>query len=170
MRTIGIGGRYFRVADEKWDDPVDASYAAVGNGSRWNPPGLPCLYLNHDRNTAQANIRRKVGIHPFAIYLDPDASPVIVDVDVPDGTAADAFTQEGIQALGLPATYPWDAAGTMVSHQQCQPVGQSVFDAELDGIDCRSAAEDGNRELAWFPRGRQAHVVSRQMIDQWWVP
>ncbi len=170
MQTAEIRGTYFRVVDPEWDDPVDASHAARGNGQRWNPPGMPCLYLNHDRHTAQANIRRKIDIQPFAGFLDPQTAPVIIEVGLPEGTAADAFTPQGIQALGLPTTYPLDANGETVPHEQCQPIGQAAFDAQLDGVDCKSAAPGGNRELAWFPRERTAHVVSQQQIDQWWVP
>ncbi|MCY4495434.1 MAG: hypothetical protein OXB92_16435 [Acidimicrobiaceae bacterium] len=31
MNSKIIGGTYFRVADANWSDPVDASYAALGN-------------------------------------------------------------------------------------------------------------------------------------------
>ena len=65
MNSESIGGTYFRVADANWSDPVDASYAALGNGQRWNPAGVPCLYLHADWQTANANLQRKIGIHPF---------------------------------------------------------------------------------------------------------
>jgi hypothetical protein len=100
--------------------------------------------------------------------LDPVTAPVLVDVAVPDGEAADAFTDDGLISLELPTSFPLDAQGDPIPHQACQPLGQAAFDAGLDGVDCRSAADGGVRELAWFPRGRTAQEVSRRAFDRWW--
>ena len=168
MTTVPIAGVYYRVADPDWADPLDSSFAA-GAGQRWNPPGLPCLYLNRDEATARANVRRLyVGLPYGPEDLDPATAPLLLDVSLPGGVAADAFTEGGLLALGLPATYPTAPNGDLVPHAVCQPVGQSVFDAEFDGVDCRSAADGGNRELAWFPRDRLAIKEARRAFNEWW--
>ena len=168
MQSVEIGGGgYLCVADAHWTDPLDASHAAIGNGQRWNPPGMPCLYLNHDRQTVEANLRLRFGPFPYARFLDPVTSPVILEVELPPGSAADAYTPQGISAVGLPSTYPLDGKGQPVPHQQCQPIGRAAFDAGMNGVDCRSAATGGNREIAWFPRDQDARILTRHTLDAW---
>lgn len=169
METTPIGGRYFRVADPEWSDPIDPQFAAQPPGQRWNPPGLHCLYLNHDVATARANVRRLFDGLPFSPEsLDPATAPQLVEVDIPEGQAADAHSEEGLAVLGLPATYPHDANNNLVTHEACQPIGQAAFDANLDGVDYRSAAPGGTRELAWFPRSTHPTQTSLRHFDQWW--
>lgn len=169
MRTTSIADLYYRVADPDWADSLDPSFAAAGIGQRWNPPGLPCLYLDRDETTARANVQHLyVGLPYGPEDLDPATAPVLIDVSLPTGVAADAFTDEGLADLGLPTTYPMNVRGGVISHATCQPVGQGVFAAGLDGVDCRSAAVGGNRELAWFPRDSVAETAARRAFDQWW--
>ena len=164
--TVQIGGRYLRIADAHWADAVDPTHSADAGG-RWNPRGVPCLYLNHDAQTVQANVQRKLGNRPYARFLDPATAPVIVEVELPVGTAFDAYTQHGITALGLPPTYPLDDHGDMVPHRPCQAIGKTAFDMGLDGVDCKSAAAGGHRELAWFPHGQLPRVAARHRLDEW---
>ena len=164
-----IGGRYLRVVDWHWSDPLDATHAAQPPGRRWNPAGLRCLYLNADLETARANAMSFFEGRPVSIdEVDPASAPHLVEVDIPDGVAVDAFTNTGLVALGLPASYPHDGAGSVVPHSRCQPAGKAAFDAGFDGVDCRSAVEGGNRELAWFPSDREPGLVSRDPMPQWW--
>lgn len=72
MRSIPVGGIYYRVADPRWDDPLDPSHAAM-SGQRWNPPGLPCLYLNEDKDTARS-ICQLIGAAAHDAGLDGLAS------------------------------------------------------------------------------------------------
>lgn len=169
VETSNIGGRYVRVADPEWADPLDASYAAGGAGRRWNPPGLPCLYLNADEATARANVDRLFAGLPYGPEdLDPDEAPLLVGIDVPAGTALDAYSDRGLLAAGLPTTFPLDAAGIVIPHATCQPIGAEAFAQGLNGVDARSAAPGGHRELAWFPRGRSLAVASMQRFDDWY--
>ena len=169
MLTVPIGGLYYRVADPDWADPLDPSFAAAPPGQRWNPTGLACLYLNHDKTTARANVmKRFVGLPYGPEDLNPATAPLLLGVDVPEGAAADAYTEAGLSAMGLPGTYPHDTAGDVIPHQTCQPIGRAAHDAGLDGIDCRSAAADNGRELAWFPGHGTASEASRLGFDHWW--
>lgn len=169
IRQVPVGRTYLRVADPDWADPLDPSFAAAGTGKRWNPPGLACLYLNADIATARANVGRLFHGLPYGPEnLEPSTAPILVEVVVPDGDAADAFTDDGLVDLGLPASFPHDAHGDPIPHRTCQPLGQAAFDTGLDGVDCRSAAPGGTRELAWFPRDRRVREVARRSFDRWW--
>lgn len=167
--TAPIGGRYHRVVDPDWADPLDPSFAAAYPGQRWNPAGLPCLYLNHDVATARANVIKRFEGLPYGPEdLNPATAPLLLGVDIPDGEAADAYTDDGLIAAGLPTTYPHDASGEMIPHRLCRPVGQAAYDAGLDGVDSRSAATRSGHELAWFPRRGTASEASRLAFIHWW--
>jgi hypothetical protein len=149
------------VADEAWADPLDATWSDQVGG-RWNTPGDgPTLYLNADVATARAQIARLFDGSP----IDPedlrdDAPYVLVPVALPARQrAADATTDTGLVALGLPRTYPLTSRGRGVRWAPCRRAAQLVRDAALRGILARSAAtRDGRgRELAWFP-ARGAHA------------
>ncbi|MBA2577671.1 MAG: hypothetical protein H0V05_13675 [Euzebyaceae bacterium] len=100
--------------------------------------------------------------------LDPATAPLLIEVAIPDGVAADAYTPAGLTALGLPASYPLDGGGALIAHAVCQPLGQGALDAGLDGVDARSAAPGGDRELAWFPKGRTLAADPAVPFDEWW--
>ncbi len=168
MHTVAIEGIYCRVADPEWDDPLDPSHSG-SRGQRWNPPGLECLYLNRDEETARANVVHLfAGLAYGAEDLDPATAPVLVEVAVPAGQAADAYSGDGLASLGLPHTYPHNADGSPIPHSACQPIGKAVYDAGLGGVDYLSAAAGGDRELAWFPRGATAQQRSRRTFEDWW--
>lgn len=100
--------------------------------------------------------------------LDPVIAPLLIGVELPAGNAADGYTDDGLRSLELPDTYPCDAEGRLIEHSACQAIGRSVHDAGLHGVDYRSAATGGNRELAWFPRESAAQETSRRAFDDWW--
>ena len=175
MRTEGLpdGHEWLRVADPAWSDPLDPSFAAR-RGGRWNPPGShPTLYLNEDVATARANVAAFIGAWPYEPEeLRDEAAPVLVSATLPRSQqVADVHTAAGVAAVGLPATYPLDAAGALVSHEACQPIGVQAKTAGLRGVRCRSArvADGFGRELAWFPataRSR-ASLIDVAAFSQW---
>jgi hypothetical protein len=153
---------WWRVADTSWDDPLDATWADRAGG-RWNTPGDgPTLYLNADLDTARAQIARMLqGTAIDVEDLRDDAPFVAVPVRLPTRQrVADATTDVGLVALGLPRTYPRRARGGTVGWTTCRRAARAVRDARLRGIHARSAAtQDGTgRELAWFP-ARAARAV-----------
>lgn len=169
MLEVPIGGSCLRVADPDCTDPLDATFAAQPPGQRWNPPGLECLYLNRDHPTARANVARRFASLPYGPeQFDPATAPVLIEVAIPDGVAADAYTEAGLTSMGLPASLPLDGRSAPISHEVCQPLGQDAFDGGLDGVDARSAAPGGDRELAWFPRGRTLAAAPAVPFDEWW--
>ena len=165
--------RWYRVADEKWGDPLDPTFAQR-HGGRWNPPkSHPTLYLNEDVDTARAQIQRMLEDSPVRPD-DLDPPYVLVMATLPSRqVVADAVTDVGLDALGLPATYPIDDDGAAIPHATCQPIGSVVKDEGLRGVHTRSAATiDGTgRELAWFParRSSQATAFGDPLpFSEWW--
>lgn len=161
--TLPDAHRWWRVADLAWDDPLDPTWADHVGG-RWNTPGDgPTLYLNLDVETARAQISRLLEGSP----IDPedlrdDAPYILVPVALPSRQrVADATTDTGLVALGLPRTYPLTARGHGVRWAPCRTAARTSRSAGLRGVLSRCAAtSDGHgRELAWFPaRGARART------------
>lgn len=72
---------------------------------------------------------------------------------------ADATTDTGLVALGLPRTYPRRARAGQVPWRDCRRAARAVRSEGLRGVLARSAALEGGRELAWFP-ARGAHATT----------
>ena len=168
------GHEWLRICEAAWADPIDASYAQR-LGGRWNPPGSwRTLYLNEDLVTARLNLRRFIDGWPYEPEdLRSDTGPELAVATLPrHQRVADVHTPEGVAAAGLPATYPLDGRGRLVSHEACREVGRQAHDQQLRGVHCRSAqAPDGaGRELAWFPAGSRsrATLVRRMPFDSWY--
>jgi RES domain-containing protein len=160
------------VADQGWRDPLSPEHARR-RGARWNPPeGFGVVYLNDSVDLARAQLRHRLqprGIRPED--LDPALGPILVHTRVPDADYVDAVTNEGLDELGLPVTYPIDERGTAVAHAVCQPIGQAAWDAGEAGIACRSAASSappGAEELAYFARRRLRLERSDPFVDWYW--
>jgi hypothetical protein len=166
---------WLRVADTTWSHPLDPSWAARFGG-RWNAPAsFPVLYLNEDLFTARAQIHALLRAWPANPEdLRDDAPYVLVLAGLPRRQdVADALSDEGLDALGLPSSYPLDARGDPVPHERCQMIGTDVHVARLRGVWCRSAATaDGSgRELAWFrsgPAARARSLGDPVPFARWW--
>lgn len=165
MRTVERGGDYFRVCDPSWADPCDPTFSAKAGG-RWNAPGsFPVLYLSADRDTARANARRNFEGEAFTVFdLNPTARPHLQVVVVSTCRPADAVSDAGLLALGLPTTYPKG-----VGHEVCQPIGAAVRRAGRPGIACRSAAHEGGEELALMDQDAIAGRKKRYVFDEWFL-
>lgn len=172
VETLPDGHRWLRVADQMWSDPLDPSFAGR-HGGRWNPPAsFPTLYLNEDVLTARAQVVALLRGSPVGPDDLDDGYDLVVATIPRSQEVAEAVSDDGLEALGLPETYPRYRNGRPVRHDVCQPIGQTVKDAGLRGIHARSAATDdgSGRELAWFP----ARETSRATLDrrlsyrEWW--
>ena len=166
------GHRWLRVADPTWDDPLDPTHAAT-RGGRWNPPSsYPTLYLNEDIETAREQVVALLRGSPVTPDdLDPGYDLVVATLPRSQDVA-DAVGDAGLEALGLPATYPRHGNGRPIRHDVCQPIGQAVKDAGLRGVHARSAATDDGtgRELAWFPARESSTATLEQRLPfrEWW--
>jgi hypothetical protein len=170
VRHISRGGRYVRVADPGWRDPLSGEHARR-SGGRWNPPGsFAVVYLNASRSVARAQVRHKLeprGIRPED--LNPEQGPLLIETDVPEASFVDAVTDRGLASLGLPASYPADASSAPIAHAICQPIGRRAWDEGEPGIACRSAAATApaeGEELAYFAR-RPLRAKDRQRFADW---
>lgn len=166
------GGRYVRVADPDWDDPLDGSYAGR-LGRRWNAPGaFPVVYLNATEAVARANVDKQFAPLPYSPSdLDPAEAPVLVETEVPSADYVDVVTDAGCAALGLPATYPYDAVGAVISWEVCRPIGQRAWSSGEHGIACRSAALPRGtvgEELAYFQRGDRLPRLGVRAFAGWY--
>lgn len=153
--TLVDGHQWWRIGRAEWMNPLDTSFAQQ-KGGRWNPPhSYPTLYLNEDHTTARANMQLFTALWPYEPEdLRPESGPILVGALLPrHQIVADGHSPAGVSALGLPGTYPLDAAGAVIAHAVCQPVGVAVRQAGLRGIRCRAARlpVGAGRELAWFP-------------------
>lgn len=172
VEALPDGHVWLRVADSSWDDPLDPSYARA-HGGRWNPPtSYLTLYLNEDLATARARIHALLQGSPVRPD-DLDRGFDLVSATLPRSqNVADAVSEEGLKALGLPETYPRYRNGVPVKHEVCQPIGEEVEQAGLRGVHARSAVtNDGSdRELAWFPARAtsRATLVERVPYRDWW--
>lgn len=174
MKTeiLADGHVWLRVADPGWDDPLDPSYAEI-HGGRWNPPAsFPTLYLNEDLPTARAQVVSLLRGSPVTPDDLDDGFDLVTATLPRSQEVADAVTDAGLDALGLPETYPHHRNGRPVRHETCQPIGEAVKGAGLRGVRARSAAtEDGSgRELAWFParESSRAALMRRLAYREWW--
>lgn len=172
------GRVWLRVAEPHWADPLDPSFAQQ-YGGRWNAPGTHAtLYLNADVATARLQLDRLLEGEPYTIDdLRGDAYLLIAAVLPENQIAADAVSRSGLEALGLPASYPLDDQGLEIPRATCQGIGGEL-QGRADGIWCRPACTgDGRgRELAWFPdaeeRARPLWERARPLsewryADQW---
>jgi RES domain-containing protein len=155
-QTVRRGGACNRLAEPSWVDPLDTSFS-MQHGGRWNAPdSYGVLYLNATERMARLQVEHKLAGHPYGIEdLDPAEQHDLVDVEVQETDALDLVSDEGLQAVGLPVSYPLDADGQPVTHAECQPVGQAAYDEPLPAIACRSAATGAaptDEELAVFDR------------------
>lgn len=164
---------WFRICDAAWDDPLDPTFAGA-RGGRWNPPdSWSTLYLNEDVVTARLNLDRFIADWPYEPEdLDDDHGPHLAGATLPrDQVVVDVHTPAGVEAVGLPSTYPVDEAGALVGHPVCQAIGTRVQGTGRRGVRCRSAQtpHGAGRELAWFPATARSHanLTARQSFAEW---
>jgi RES domain-containing protein len=167
LPTVEREGDYCRVCKPDWLDCGDTSYAKIAGG-RWNPKGeFGALYLNATREVAAAQARHQhVGRAIKLFDLRPERRPELAWFLVPRITVVDAVSDDGILALGLPATYPLD-----VPWSACQTIARRGYPA-YGGLAARSAAEARpgfivGEELAVFDTLR-LHSTRRDPFSTWY--
>lgn len=164
---------WWRIADPAWRGPLDPCFASR-HGGRWNPPGsFPVLYLNQDLSTARENLRAFISRWPYGPEdLRDDTGPTLVGCVLPRRqVVCDAQSDDGLDAAGLPATYPLYDDGGPVPRETCQAIGVRAQTAGLRGVHARSAQtrHGAGRELAWFPASRRstARGVEAMPFTKW---
>jgi hypothetical protein len=172
-RTIRRDGSYNRLAEPSWADPLDTSYSRQ-RGGRWNAPGsFGVLYLNRNLRVARLQVQHKLRGHPYGVEdLDEAEQHDLISLEVAERDWLDCVTIPGLEAVGLPATYPRHANGRPVRHADSQPIGGAAFDDGRPGIACRSAVTGAlptDEELAVFDRDADNGVgmTGRQPFAEW---
>ncbi len=165
--TVERQGDYCRVCKPDWLDCGDTSYAKAAGG-RWNPKDeFGALYLSATREVAAAQARHQhVGRAIKLFDLCPERRPELAWLLVPRMVAVDAVTDDGILALGLPATYPLG-----VAWPACQAIARRAYPA-YRGVAARSAAEARpgfivGKELAVFDTLR-LNAIKREPFSSWY--
>lgn len=173
MRHVACRGRYSRVVDPAWRDPLSPEHSRE-YGRRWNPPGaFGVVYLNASRAVARAQVRQKLeprGIRPED--LDSTGGPSLIKTDIPADRYVDAVTDNGLKSLELPASYPLGNEGKAIPHAICQPIGRRAWEANEPGIACRSAAAaapPNGEELAYFGRRPLEALGTTRFADWFWA-
>lgn len=166
--------KWWRIAQSSWTNPLDPGFAKKAGG-RWNPPNsFPVLYLNEDQVTARLNLRAFIADWPFEPEeLRSEYGPVLIGANLPRNQhVCDVHTPEGVKAVGLPKTYPYEKNGALVDKTKCRPIGRKIKSEDLRGVRTRSArSRDGaGRELAWFPATARsvAKRTQRLRFDEWY--
>jgi RES domain len=170
-------GRLLRVCDPDWQDPLDDSYSRA-TGGRWNPLGeFGMVYLCADDRTARANVADKFAGLPYGPEdLDEDEAPELALVDAPAGDYRDCVSDKGLEAVGLPVSYPDDECGRRVGWDVCQPTGRDSHAEALGGVAARSAAiaaQPGDEEVAHINRegAPPLELADRLSFSEWfWTP
>lgn len=171
--TVRRGGEYNRLAEPGWEDPLDTSFAR-STGGRWNPPAsFGVLYLNRDERVARLQADHRLAGQPYGIEdLEPAEQHDLVLLDVPEAERLDCVSDMGLEAVGLPSSYPRARDGAMVGHDVCQQVGRRAHAAAHSGIACRSAATGAARsdeELALFEPHASLDVRERRPFTTWYL-
>jgi len=174
-RSVSRGGAYNRLVEPSWKDQLDPSYFKT-KGGRWNPPGgFGMLYLNSSDHMARAQVDHKLAGTPFDIDdLDPAEQHDLVEIELSSQDFLDCVSDAGLQAAGLPASYPLDGSGATVGHAVCQPVGASAYAEPLCGVACRSVARRAapdDEELGVFDRDVTSMVrqTARRTFSDWYL-
>jgi RES domain-containing protein len=171
--TARRGGAYNRLAEPAWADPLDISFSKAAGG-RWNAPGsYGMLYLNASVAVARAQAQHKLAGLPYGIEdLDESEQHDLVEVAVADGDFLDCVTEAGLEAVGLPASYPRHPDGRPVTHPECRPVGAAARADLRPGVACRSAATGAPADeeaLAVFDTHAGGVVTTgRVPFADWW--
>ena len=124
-------------------------------------------------STARGNLHAFIAQWPYTPEdLRDDTGPTLVGCTLPRRqTVCDAHSSAGLEAAGLPPTWPLGEDGTTVPHAPCQEIGVLARTADLRGIRARSARAPGtgDRELAWFPASPRsvARRVRALMFSAW---
>lgn len=141
--TISVARRYWRVLAPKWaHDPLSGAGAAV-RGGRFNPPGVPALYMSEDFATAVAEYEQDLGIRPGTLCAYEVAGARIADL-------GDART---LAALGVSAATlknPWKQIAFVEKREPpTWLLAKRLIAQGVEGIRAPSAQAAGYNIVLW---------------------
>jgi hypothetical protein len=125
--------------------------------------------LNANVRVAAANARARHAGRAIKLFdLLPEARPELVTFEVPMVEVLDAYTPDGIAALGFAENFPYG-----VTWPPCQAIAREAHSAALAGVASRSNAEvtataSVGEELALFEEIVVGPPSARRPFHQWY--
>lgn len=116
-------------------------------GGRFNPPGLPALYLAETPELAVregTQFEADAGFKPFAPHR-------LVCVEVSLQRVVDLSTESAVQTAGLSVEHLRRAWQLAAEPTPTQLLGRRAFDAGIEGLLFSSRLDPSARNLAVFP-------------------
>jgi hypothetical protein len=131
-------GTLFRVIPNGASDPLATNFALTGGG-RWNPPNsFEVFYTFTNQSLAREYAESQLAAGVLTLEeAEPEALPDLLVLRGEYPRLVDAASDEGLQALNLPITYPIGFTGTWAA---TQPIGLALFTAGNAGLVTRSAS------------------------------
>ena len=177
IRTLSFSGPLYRCVPRIATDPLSGEFARR-KGGRWNAPGrFGMLYTFLDPSMA----RRWLDVyyaHAGLTLADvqPEELPDLVILACVSATVVDLLTDGGLEAVGLPPTYPLGHE-TEAAYVVTQPIGARLHAARYPGLITRSAAaaawsgpRDRWAELAFFTdHAAPPAIVERRISTDWLI-
>jgi hypothetical protein len=131
------------------------------------------LYFNRELRMPRLQVQQKLRGHPYGVEdLDESEQHDLVNVKVTEHDWLDCISVQGLEAVGLPPTYPRHQNGRPVRHADCQSVGQAAFDDGRPAIACRFAttgASSTDEELGVYDRdvATSVQMTGRHSFADW---
>jgi len=126
---------FYRVVRAGWKDPLDASFSQRAPDNRWNGPAYPVLYCCCSVRVARAIVRDLFALAGVELAeLQPAYRPALVEIGW-RGEVIDVASPQGVEAAGLPESYPEG-----VSRVQTRKAAALWHGQGAEGILCRSAS------------------------------
>jgi len=128
-------------------------------GARWNPPGVPAIYVSLNRGTALAEGEHAAAIQP----LRPTVKRTIYKLRVRLEKVLDLSSRSVLHELGIN-----EPELANVDHTACQRIGGAVEWLEHDGLLVPSARRAG-RNLVIFRRKQRAdadfEIIDSEVLE-----
>lgn len=141
--TISVARRYWRMLAPKWaHDPLSGAGAAA-RGGRFNPPGVPALYMSEDFATAVAEYEQDLGIRPGTLCAYEVESARIVDF-------GDARTLAALGVNAATLNNPWKQIAFV--EKRAPPtwsLAKRLIAQDMDGLRAPSAQARGFNLILW---------------------
>jgi RES domain len=140
QNTTAYSGTMYRTIPATSTTPLATQYS-VTTGGRWNAKGsYEVLYTFTSPNTARNFLTTKAAQAGLSLDdLQPSRQQDLVILNGTYGNVADLTTDEGLEEVGLPSSYPIGFMD-MNAYSVTQPIGATLHDTGHSSILTRSAS------------------------------
>src|SRR5713226_410482 len=139
MVTTSFAGRVFRCIPHSSTEPL-STVSSLQYGGRWNSPeSFPVLYTFLNRNLARTWVEARFNRDGVALTdAQPEILPDLLVLECDIEPLADLTSDAGLEAVGLPDTYP-KGFETEAAYGITRRIGTQIFNERAQGILTRSA-------------------------------